>query len=339
MSQPIESGFFKKQNKVSLSVIIPVFNVAPYLQRCIDSIREQSFSNLEIILVDDGSTDNSLNICYEYAKKDSRIQVIQQVNGGSSIARNAGLKIATGNHIAFIDSDDWIHKDMFNFMMDYLIEHDLPVVECGIMASRTLKSLGKPTISGNKHIETKEEAMERIIQNNSFSVWRRIYRKDVVSSFSFIPGKIHQDVFFTIDVINKIDRQGYISSPLYIYNNENESVIRSPYNEQKLAAKDALYYVVEQTLQYNNKVKLYAKQHLLEGLIAHYNSLFFYSEIDKDKTHRKKLKKEITEQVNIKNNIYSPYSILAKYLPLNLYGCFLKVNEWRIKIKLKLLRR
>ncbi|MBC6997987.1 glycosyltransferase [Cytophaga sp. FL35] len=337
MSKAVEPALVNSE-KPLLSVIMPVYNVAPYLKRCLDSICQQTYRTLEIILVDDGSTDESYDICLEYAETDNRIHVIQQANGGSSLARNAGLKRATGDYISFIDSDDWIHREMFSAMLDFLTEQKLSVVECGLIGSRSLKDKGLPNMKLINKLETQEEAMERIVKNNSFSVWRRIYKKELIEGLLFIPGKIHQDVFFTIDIINRIDHQGYLPFPFYIYNNENESVIRSAYNEKKLAAKDALYYVVEQTTQYNEKVKLNARMHLLEGLVSHYNSLFSFPQIDRDKSHRKQIKKEISDQVNIRDNIYSTYGVLAKLLPLNLYAQFLKVNDWRIKMKLKLLR-
>ena len=104
------------------SVIVPIYKVEEYLHRCIDSIINQTYTNLEIILVDDGSPDNCPMICDEYAKKDSRIRVIHKKNGGLSDARNAGLEIATGEYIGFVDSDDWIHKDMYHILYKNIIE-------------------------------------------------------------------------------------------------------------------------------------------------------------------------------------------------------------------------
>ena len=114
-----------------ISVIVPVYNVAEYLSRCVDSILAQSYENLQIILVDDGSTDDSGKICEEYAKKDARIQVIHQNNGGLSSARNAGLDLASGEYIGFVDSDDWIEPEMYAEMLARMEKYDAQLVCAG----------------------------------------------------------------------------------------------------------------------------------------------------------------------------------------------------------------
>lgn len=114
----------------TVSVIVPVYNVEKYLARCVDSITSQTYENLDIILVDDGSTDNSGRICGEYAKKDTRIRVIHQKNKGASAARNCGITAASGNYIGFIDSDDWIDKDMYELLVNTAIEHHADIVRC-----------------------------------------------------------------------------------------------------------------------------------------------------------------------------------------------------------------
>ena len=106
------------KNGIQLSIIIPVFNVEKYLEECINSVLQQTFSNFEIILVDDGSTDSSGNICDLYSQKDRRIQVIHKENGGLSSARNAGLRIAKGKYVGFIDSDDWISETMYQHLYE-----------------------------------------------------------------------------------------------------------------------------------------------------------------------------------------------------------------------------
>ena len=115
----MESNFAKK---CKVSIIVPVYNVEKYVERCIESIIKQSYKNLEIILIDDGSKDNSGKICDEYAEKDNRIKVIHKKNGGLSDARNTGLNIADGEYICFIDSDDYIHKDLVKDNLEKLIQ-------------------------------------------------------------------------------------------------------------------------------------------------------------------------------------------------------------------------
>lgn len=116
--------------KKLISVMVPVYNVAPYITNCLESLIHQTYTNLEIILVDDGSTDNSLEICQEYAKKDKRIKVIHKENGGLSTARNAGLDVATGDYYSFVDSDDYISTRFYEIMLNVALEHSADIVEC-----------------------------------------------------------------------------------------------------------------------------------------------------------------------------------------------------------------
>ena len=113
-----------------LSVIIPVYNVKPYLEKCVESIVDQTYHNLQIILVDDGSTDGSQTICDELAQKDSRIVVIHKENGGLSTARNVGMDRAKGDYIAFVDSDDWLERNMYEVLINQLEAHDADLVAC-----------------------------------------------------------------------------------------------------------------------------------------------------------------------------------------------------------------
>ena len=113
-----------------ISVIIPVYNVEKYLKRCMDSVLKQTYSNIEIIIVDDGSTDTSGSLCDEYWKKDSRITVFHKENGGLSSARNFGLERVSGNYVCFIDSDDFIHENYISFMYDKIIKNDADICYC-----------------------------------------------------------------------------------------------------------------------------------------------------------------------------------------------------------------
>lgn len=122
-----------------LSVIVPIYNVEKFLRRCIDSIINQSYSNLEIILVDDGSPDNCGKICDEYAALDNRIKVIHQANGGLSAARNIGIDSATGEYVAFIDSDDYIASNMYDEMISLMETNDLDIISCNAFIAKGKK--------------------------------------------------------------------------------------------------------------------------------------------------------------------------------------------------------
>ena len=126
-------------NKELISVIVPVFNVEKYLERCVETIVNQTYKNLEIILVNDGSTDNSGELCDELAKKDNRIKVVHKENGGLSDARNTGERESTGEYIIFIDSDDYIHHEMLNTLYTQIVEKNADVSICGVMFTQIVK--------------------------------------------------------------------------------------------------------------------------------------------------------------------------------------------------------
>lgn len=292
-----------------ISVIVPVYNSERYLERCVASICNQSHTELEIILVNDGSSDHSLEICNKLVLKDERIKLIDQKNGGSSIARNAGLDSATGDIIAFVDSDDHIKLELFETMLNLLVTHDLEVVEFERNAEDD--SIG---FDGTFKIENRAEATARTIRTTGFQCWKRIYKRSVIENLRFIPRIIHQDVFFTIDVLNRVDRIGFLNSPLYIYNRESIGIIRSKYSQMK---RDIAIRATEYLR--DNVIKDKDVQRAMDNYIVFYYTDHFYllsrnSHLDKDKSYRKKLKSEIRRAMTKSNR--NLRSLLALYSPL-----------------------
>lgn len=185
-----------------ISVIVPVYNVEPYIRQCVDSIINQTYKNLEIILVDDGSPDNCGKICDEYATKDSRIKVLHIENGGPAIARNAGLDIATGKYIGYIDSDDYIEPDMYETLHNAMIKTDAGLVICNWFEG-TENNWVKNTVYPEKEIITSNEAFE--IFYSSMYVWNKLYRKDVVKNLRFVE-TYAQDVLYTFTTFTRIEK-------------------------------------------------------------------------------------------------------------------------------------
>lgn len=185
-----------------ISVIVPVYNVEPYLRQCVDSIINQTYKNLEIILVDDGSPDNCGKICDEYATKDARIKVLHIENGGPAIARNAGLDIATGNYIGYIDSDDYIEPDMYETLYNAMIRTDAGLVVCNWFEG-TENNWVKNTVYPKKEILTPNEAFESFY--NHMYVWNKLYRKDVVKNLRFVE-TYAQDVLYTFTNFTRIEK-------------------------------------------------------------------------------------------------------------------------------------
>ncbi|RYC51426.1 glycosyltransferase [Flagellimonas olearia] len=308
------------EQKNKISIIVPVYNVEQYLGRCIESIIGQTYQNMEVILVNDGSIDSSKEICERYAQEDERIIVVNQENSGSSVARNSGMEICTGDVIAFLDSDDHIDKSMFQTMIDIMESNDLDVVEIS------------PIIFGNKNgfdntlaIEDGNTAIKRILRGACFSVWRRIYRKEVVQNMRFIPGIIHQDVFFTIDVMNKVKSIGFLNSPLYFYNTENLSIIRSKYSKNKIETGiRATEYIIENTPK-NPSVQEVVKNYVVSYYTDHYFLLSRNKHVDPQKKYRRKIRKAILDAVNFKR--LSLRTFLVIFMPSLIVEIISSVNQ------------
>lgn len=211
-----------------ISVIVPVYNMELYLDRCMKSILEQTYSNLEIILVDDGSTDKSPRMCDEYSKQDSRIKVIHKKNGGLSDARNAGLAIATGTYIGYVDSDDWIELDMYERMYTACVEHHADVAVCryaSVFPDETYKAG-----TGETRVFDREELVEHYLKDDEHviiynSVWSKLFSKSIVEGELFPVGHNSEDIMYTTKSFCKAKRAVYIDSPLYNYVQNREGSI------------------------------------------------------------------------------------------------------------------
>ncbi|MDW5289360.1 glycosyltransferase [Formosa sp. PL04] len=319
-----------------LSIIIPVYNVEVYIEKCISSIINQTYENLEIIIINDGSSDSSGSICDAFANKDNRIKVYHITNGGSSIARNYGLTKCNGDYIGFVDSDDWIRTNMFESLINFAVDNSLKVVECSSIDSVFENKIPDLKIVNTGIIENQSTAIKRVIKYKRFAVWRRIYHKSILKNRFFIEHLLHQDVYFTIDILNETENIGFIDYPFYIYNRENmDSVIRSKYSIKKLNSIGAGSYVFENTKQYDSKTQALAKAYLFKFLTPHYNSLYKYNELDSDFVYRSKIRKTIQQNYNIKDVDF--YSLLVAVLPSKLYKVFLFSNQKRIKFQIKII--
>ena len=179
-----------------ISIIVPIYKVEPYLRRCLDSIVNQTYTNLEIVLVDDGSPDACPQICDEYAAKDNRIVVIHQKNGGLSDARNAGLEICKGDYISFVDSDDWIESDYISTLFS-LIEANQAEIAVGNFQRFSLNNDHFPKEHLVTETLTSDKILEKILfQKNSYTIaWGKLFKKDLFNDIRFPVGKIHEDEY------------------------------------------------------------------------------------------------------------------------------------------------
>ena len=190
-------------NSSLISVIVPVYNVEKYLRRCVDSILTQSYQNLEIILIDDGSTDFSGRICDEYAQKDKRIVVVHKQNGGLSSARNEGLQIATGEYVGFIDSDDCVNPDMYFSMISTLKEFSADICMCGCYIKNDNGSILSVDQFRDHTIYSISEIIYSIILPLKTASWNKLFRRNILRNSIFPVGKIHgEDLVFLLSVLS-----------------------------------------------------------------------------------------------------------------------------------------
>lgn len=224
-----------------ISVVVPVYNVEPFLECCIDSIVNQTYKNLEIILVDDGSPDQSPNICDAWAKKDKRIHVIHQTNGGAGKARNRALDIAQGEFVTFVDSDDYISPIMFEFLYQQFKE-DVDIVECSYLTTKN-DSMQFDDYNAPYYTKcvTAEEAVRENIVDQIFRqlIWNKMYRKSVIGDVRFPIGKRIDDEFWTYQVLGKARKLVYTDKVLYAYRQQGESVMHSLGANKRLEAIEA----------------------------------------------------------------------------------------------------
>ncbi len=264
----------------TISVVVPVYNVEKYLERCILSIINQTYQNLEIILVDDGSTDNSGVICDEFAQKDPRIKVIHKENGGLSDARNAGIKAASGDYIGFIDSDDYISHQMYEKLLVTLEENKADISICNYVYVDEITGEEDKKMSSLSPIKTevltKHQGYEKLnayVDGYSFYVtaWNKLYKKELFSDILFAKGKLHEDEFIVHKLFEKCEKIAVTEDILYFYVIRQGSIMNSKATEKSLdiieAMMDRYYFYLK------NQEKFLAKQQLKAAFWAGINIL------------------------------------------------------------------
>ena len=279
-----------------VSVIVPIYMVEPYLKRAVDSIRNQTYQNLEIILVDDGSKDQCGRICDDYAKADNRIVVIHKENGGLSDARNAGLDIARGEYIMFVVSDDYIAPDCVETLLGCLKEHDADVSMCSYAVTDSSEFDESIFAAGRNNEKEKKQSKEwkiktdnhksdgheydgsveicdrRKLLSNLYDAnhrdatyfivsWNKIYKASLWDGIRFPKGKIHEDEATTYKIYDRARKGVYLHRPLYGYFTAPDSITRARFNIKRLQWMDALddriAYFENQLAESQNKTKNY----------------------------------------------------------------------------------
>lgn len=249
-----------------ISVIVPIYKVEAYLDKCVQSIVDQTYSELEIILVDDGSPDRCGQMCDAWAEKDSRIRVIHKENGGLSDARNAGLAVATGQLISFIDSDDWIEPEFLQTLYDALEQDDAQIAECGICLvdedGRVLSQRGPEKSEAIGKIE----ALRRLVLEAGVfqTVWNKLYRRDVIGDILFEKGKYNEDDFWTYQIFDRTERLALVDRPMLNYLQRGGSIMGQGYSLKRLDGLEARYLRWHHLQQYEELACLTRQQYMFD---------------------------------------------------------------------------
>ena len=243
-----------EQKRPEISIIVPVYKVEQYLNECIDSILAQTFTDFELILVDDGSPDNCPALCDAAAAKDSRIRVIHKPNGGVSTARNAGLDAVRGNWISFIDPDDSIDKTYLEKMHRAAVQSGAEVASCNVLY---LEADGSRSNYQDKPLRneviSREEAIHRIRLTPLVQAATRLHRRDVLAGLRFPVGKNYEDAFTTPEVLEHTNSVACVEDVLYHYRFNPEGIMRGKVNLKNLDEIDANYGLLECALKYGKK--------------------------------------------------------------------------------------
>ena len=310
-----------------ISVIVPVYNVEKYLRRCIDSILNQTYQNLEIILIDDGSTDNSGAICDEYIKKDNRILVIHQENKGLAGARNSGLDIAKGKYIGCVDSDDYIHPEMYERLYNLIVSTNTDMAVCGYhpiySSDYKLYPMGDADIEIHTNTEAMEKLYEPFCQIYWVEAWNKLYSRWIFDKIRYPEGINFEDNYIYHRILETVKTIVYTHERLLYYYQREDSIMRENYSLKKL---DELKSYEDRAKFFEQKGYDYLKEKAyiawLERLTSHYEKLYSLENTDK---YRKSIKIQVKE-------ILTQQQWLKKYKKLyfkfKLFLLFPKLYFW-----------
>ena len=277
-----------------ISVIVPVYNVEEYLEECLESIKNQTYSNIEVILVNDGSTDNSQAICERYCQQDPRFHLINQENQGQSVARNNGVAASTGELITFVDSDDVVSAKYLGNLYAYMTE-EIDLIECEYRVTRTvfdtLKELENPQIvfEGNS-----EEAVIKCCNYGlSYSPVCKLYRRHLVEDFPFLTGVIYEDIYHGVGLLKFIRKMVRLDYVGYYYREHSNSTMRRRFSEKNLDLFSCCDKLVD-LFALDEKLIPYIGKFLVQIVTTHHKNF-----IEKNNPYQKLYEEKLREYIKL----------------------------------------
>lgn len=292
--------------KGKVSIIVPIYKVEKYIHQCVESILNQTYTHLEIILVDDGSPDSCGIIADELKDRDTRIKVIHKENGGLSDARNAGMEKATGEFTMFVDSDDWLDPNMIENMVYHGIASEADIVQSGFYYAYEDKLL-----IDNRYYQEDEPAvtldnkrlMYELVKNEKVKnfAWGKLYQTKLIKKIPFTKGVLFEDVFWAHHVMHHVDSYLMIHQPFYYYRQREDSIVAAytPRNLDMIKGLKSRHRFIEHSYQ---ELIDESYKTILKMSLIHYNLLVQHKKKDKQKIHRKEIEFYIKENIEAFKN-------------------------------------
>ena len=321
-----------KSDKPLISVVVPVYKVEPYLKKCVESILAQTYSNLEIILVDDGSPDNCGKICDYFKQKDPRVTVIHKSNGGLSSARNAGIENAHGEYIGFVDSDDAIEPYMYEKLYQAIQRDKTKLAVCAVnYVYEDGKILRKPGIGRDKIFDFAQAMIEMNLHRLfDMATWSKLYHRDLFEKLRFPVGKLSEDYYVMFRILDRAQKISYVDVACYNYLQRKNSVTRSVNinHDHEYAAFEQMEYLKEKHPELN-----------IVGHVAYASAaLTVYDSYIKNKVRCPKEKLEHFKQVVKENEEYirqADFLPKSKRIQFQLFG----LSTWLYNVVFKTYRK
>lgn len=309
-----------------ISVIVPIYNCEQFLRKCLDSLSNQTYKNIEVIMVDDGSTDNSGNICKEFSDNDKRFIYIRQENSGVSIARNKGIDYATGEFLGFCDSDDWAERDEFEFLYELISEGKSDIAVCGYCVDTNSESKLRGN-SNERIIANAEQAIEVILKDNTYGgyLWNKLFKKKIIANFRLHEDiHMYEDLLFVCELFDKCESIAFNNKPKYHYYRNANSAILGKFREKEWSGQIAYDKIIAIVCKKYNKVLPYVQAEAIIANLSIANKLAAVGLLNKENylSIKNKLKEVINRQSKkelSKRTRYSLRVLLSSRLLFILY--------------------
>lgn len=323
-------------NKDKVSVVVPIYKVEKYIHRCIDSILNQTYTNLEVILVNDGSPDDGGAIADAYKVKDTRVKVIHKANGGLSDARNAGMKKVTGKFTMFVDSDDWLDINMIKTMVEKSNQFTADIVQAAFyyayddnlyIDNRYFEQKNEPIILDNQSL------MCELVRNEKVKnfAWGKLYKTEIIKDIPFKKGVLFEDVFWAHHVMHRVSKYLILQQPFYYYYQRDDSIVASysPENLDILKGLKERHRFIEKNYK---ELTSESYQLILKTCLIHYHLLVINRRQDKQGMHRKEIKQYIRDNYKTFKHAVKHNTYLKRQLFLfNVRPCFYLLFKGFIK--------